>query len=109
LQAAGPQGEDLADVARTATRTLVERTRGHVYNLVDAPQALFELGVKRDKSKKATEQLGELLGIEPGAVGFHPEDPRLAALKKGLSISRFDWSFTYSFAAARAARKGDRR
>lgn len=105
LQAAGPQGDDLADVARTATRALVERTRGYVYNLVDAGQALRELGIARRKDRKATEQLSEVLGIEPGAVGFAPEDPRLAALRKGLAISRFDWAFVYSFAAARAAKK----
>jgi hypothetical protein len=112
LRATGPWGDgDQTDVAKTGATRLGDEFAAYVYDLVDAPAALADLGLKVD-GKRAVPALKACLppataarggGWFPRAVTFVPEDPRLAALKAGLGVSRADWGLAYGYAAARAA------
>jgi hypothetical protein len=124
LLATGPWKESKAgqtDVVKFAASKLVNRARGHWYDMVDARQALLELGVWIPPPSAV---VGVKLPGGDGADLFSrlvppdkrlavvvaetgetiiPRDPREAALTAGLSISRADWDLTRAFAAERAA------
>jgi len=104
LKASGPWGDDQAQIVKTAMSTVTKMTRDYIYGEVTPEQALRELGVELNGN--SAEQLSDLLPPEPAQVGFLPEDPRVAALKKGIPIPRTDWSFVQSFCASRIAKRG---
>ena len=102
LKVSGPQGEDQTHIVKTAMSNLTDTTRHYIYDTVTPKQACWELGVKAGADPLET--LRQLLLPEPAKVGFAPEDPRIAALKKGIAIPRTDWAFVQSYAASRVAR-----
>lgn len=111
LKATGPWKESKAqtDVVKITARKLVKIWRDYWYDMVDAHKALLELGIETD-TKSSLQVLNNLLKPDLRAVVpipevgqlLVPEDPRIAALRAGLSISRSDWDLVYSFAADRA-------
>jgi len=100
------------DLAREAVGKEVSIYRDYWYRKVDARQALFEMGVKVMDDKLAPKVLAFLLQPDPkAAVPIHeigrvviPEDIRLWALVRGISVLRQDWELAYPFAMHRAAR-----
>lgn len=105
LRATGPwdESQDQADAAKVASTRLSDEYSGYNYDLIDAHEALKELGLQVPKAQAAAYFKALLppdLRADVG-VGYIPEDPRIGALRAGLSINRADWSLAYSFAADR--------
>lgn len=104
LRATGPwkDSRDQLNVVELVTARLDKTIRGYLYDLVDAKQALIELGFSPAADPVA--QIVELLPPVPSLVdgGIFKEDPRLATLKKGGFLNRWEWDLVYSFAATRA-------
>lgn len=111
LKATGPwpgSNRAQADAVQLTAQKVVGLARAYVHDLVTPERALLELGVNA-RGHDGAALLGRLLRPDPdGAVGVPeagvvvvPEDPRLAALRAGLGVGRFDWGFTRAFAAAR--------
>ncbi len=99
LRSTGPWVESKkaqGDVAKLAAVREVAVYRGYVLDLVTPRRALAELGIDVDEAD-ATKVLGRLLPVRVGL-----EDPRLAALRAGLGLTRHDWGLAFGFAAARA-------
>lgn len=108
LRFTGPWKEakgDQADAATVWAKRLEAVYGAYWYDLVDAKEALRELGVD-PAGEEPLEALRKLLPPEKAAAvdGVIPEDPRIGALLAGLSINRSDWDLSYSFAAGRAAK-----
>jgi hypothetical protein len=97
-----PQSGDQTDVVKVAMTKVVDKTRGWYYTMVTPEQALRELGYQAPKDKVLS-TLNSLLPPDPsGRVGdIYLEDPRIGALKQGVSIPRWDWALSYGFAAGR--------
>jgi len=108
LRATGPWGEgDQTGVVKVAANALADEFAAYLYDLVDARAALAELGLAVDAARAPA----ALKACLPPDVSVHgwfaevayvPEDPRLAALKAGLGVSRADWALAYGYAAGRA-------
>lgn len=94
------------DVGQLSAERIVKLWRAYNYSLVDARQALRELGVDVGDDD-ALRVLGNLLPPDAAAAvgNVIPEDPRIAGLRAGLGITRTDWDLVYGFAAYRAARR----
>jgi hypothetical protein len=105
LKVTGPWSSSLdqTDVVKISSQRIANSWAEYNYNTVDAHQALKELGVLVPKDK-AADVINRLLIPDKDDIidGIIPEDPRIGALKRGLSINRTDWSLVYSFAAARS-------
>lgn len=104
LLATGPwqKSKSQADVVKLAGTKLVGIYRQ--YDGVVTPQdALRELGVEA-KKEEAVALLGRLLPPDKRSAQFFgvPEDPRIAALKAGIPVTRADFALVYSFAMERA-------
>lgn len=97
-----PQSGDQTDAVKVGVGRTVEKTRNWYYTMVTPEQALKELGYQVPKDK-ARATLNSLLPPDPnGRVGdIYLEDPRIGALKEGVSIPRWDWALVQGFAAAR--------
>ncbi len=95
--------KDQSDIIKIASNEIGDIYSRYNYDLVDAQVALRELGFIVVK-EQAIPLLKSLLppDIESRVFGVIPEDPRLAALKAGLSVNRNDWAMVFSFAAARS-------
>ena len=104
LRATGPffEGGDQTDIAKTTAVGYDGVFRCYWWDGVNAKKALYELGYDIPEGK-AGEVLNGLLPPDPlSKVGdFYQEDPTIAALKNGLTVSRTAWSLSYSFAALR--------
>lgn len=106
LKATGPwEGGvgDQTDVAKLAAVRLGDEYRDYWYEEVTAAKALQDLGLDVP-ANKAKEMFGAVLppDLRNQIGGFVPEDPRIAALRQGLNVSRADWAFAQSFAAERS-------
>lgn len=105
-----PQSKDQVNVVSLAAERLAKIWGDRNYKMVGPRQALLELGLvvqgKDDKEKDANARavLRLLLPpvVEEGVLGIVPEDPRVAALRAGLSVNRVDWDLIYGFVAPRA-------
>lgn len=97
---------DQTDVIKLTANEIVGAVYRYRYDLVDAQQALRELGHVVEK-EAAVKTLNELLPPDKGSIqfGIAVEDPRLGALKAGLGINRNDWALVYSYAASRVQRE----
>ncbi len=112
LKATGPwkESKSQTDIIKLTSTKLVHNWRAYWYDLISPRQALLELGIETEE-KNATKVLNILLkpelraGVPIPYLGdvIIPEDPRLAALKAGLSINRSDWDLAYSFALERTS------
>lgn len=103
-----------ADVCQLAAKHLEQEYNGYRYKLVDARQALLECGfvVPRDRAvfilnlllqpDGRSELFGGVLG---GNADVIPEDPTLALLLAGESVTRFDFALSYSFLKERIDRR----
>lgn len=110
LRATGPWegGEDQAGIVKLANQRLADEYQAYVYDLVTPQTALRELGLEVSDRVKAVEIFRELVPPDlrstvellPGAA-YVPEDPRVGALRAGLSINRSDWALVYAFVADR--------
>ena len=100
-----PQSVDQTDVVKVGMTKVVNKTRGWYYDMVTPEQALKELGYRAPKDKVLA-TLNSILPPDPqGRVGdVYLEDPRIGALKEGVSIPRWDWSLVYGYAAARVSK-----
>lgn len=115
LKATGtwPSQKGQADAVKLAAERTVGLWRSYYYGLVTPARALQELGIEVGPGADATKILNELLEPDLRATVTVPEigtkivaeDPRLAALKNGIAISRFDWDLSQSFAADRVRQK----
>jgi hypothetical protein len=106
LRATGPwdDGGDQTTIAKLAGQRLAEEFESYVYDLVDCQTALREIGLQVDR-KRAVETFRALVPPDlrsTFAGAYVPEDPRIGALRAGLSINRTDWALVYNFAAERA-------
>lgn len=99
LRATGPWKESQAtqsDVVRVAAKYLTDTYADYNYTMIDARRALIECGLDVEKTK-AVEIFAKLVQVDtkiPAAI--YLEDPRIGALKAGLSILRSDWALVYS-------------
>ncbi len=87
-----------------AVGRLVDEEGEAKYGSVDAQAALEDLGIHVPK-EQAVDVLNRVLPPDLAAIqedGVIPELPTLAALKGGLSVSRYDWGLNESFAAVRS-------
>lgn len=111
LEATGPwkRSKDQTDLVRLLGEQLTGIEEEYRYNLVTPEVACRELGFEPPEGK-ALDLLQQLLPADGGnkylvqALGFVPEDFRLAILLAGEPITRYDWHLSYSYAAARANR-----
>lgn len=107
IKATGPWKESLdqTDVCKIFAKKVEQELIDYWYTPIDAVQALKELGLLVPKDR-ALDILRAILppDLRSANAIFVPEDPRIAALLSGLSISRTDWSLAYSFAMERATR-----
>lgn len=97
--------EDLRYIAKTSGLALEKEFNGYNYGLVDAQQALWEMGldVRKDKAVIVLRML--LLPDGRAAIGdIFLEDPRAGALKEGIGINRSDWALFQVFAYERVQR-----
>lgn len=111
LYSTGPWPELKAQVqiVKAASTAVVKRWRDYWYDTVTPQQALRELGLEVGP-KDAKNVFNALMKPDVRAavpvpeIGdvIIPEDPRIGALKAGLSIPRSDWDLVYAFAAERA-------
>jgi hypothetical protein len=95
------------DIVAVATTRVVEIWAGYYATTVDARQALKEMGIDADKDK-ARELFDALVPPDvraavdvPEVAVIVPEDPRIAALRAGLTVVRADWDLTRAFAQER--------
>jgi hypothetical protein len=114
LKCSGPwkESHDQTDVVKVGIGRLVKNTRDYWFAEVTPKTALEDLGVTildKDMNPVKSEEeyirtLSLLLPPDPDARtdAFFPEDPRIGALKQGLSIPRADWGLVYGFAASRS-------
>lgn len=75
----------------------------YVYDRVTPAKAVFELGgtlKKGDDPRKVLKEMLPIIGGNPS-----PEDPVIAALRKGMSVVRSDWEHVYADAALRVETK----
>jgi hypothetical protein len=104
LRSTGPWKEspDQTDVVTIVGKRVQNIWRSYFYDDVTPQRALRELGWEIP-TKDAERVISKLLGsvIEEQQFGFVPEDPRIAALKAGLPIGRYEFDQTYSFIANR--------
>lgn len=116
LKATGPWEEDKAGqttVVKLAATRVVQQWRKYFYDLVTPQTALRELGIAVGDAKDAEKILFSLLPPDKRAAVavpelgdvLIPEDPRIAALRCGVSIGRFDWDLTRAFVAERVQRQ----
>lgn len=108
LRAAGPwpDSDNQVQVVKTAMTHLVNTTRGYQYDRVDAYQALRELGLEVPKEQAVAVLNRVLLPDANARIGdFFLEDPRIGAIKQGLSVPRHDWAMVEGFAAQRAQKR----
>jgi hypothetical protein len=105
---ASAENASAANIVKNAAGSIVSNWRAYFYDLVDARQALRELGIEANAADSLkvlnTILVPDLRAVVPvPEIGetIVPEDPRLAALKAGLSITRYDWDLVYAFALER--------
>lgn len=105
LMATGPmQGGrgDQTDVCRLAGAQLQKDRDSYRYNLVDAQQALLEMGWDVP-IEQAVEILSDLIPpVLSGKNGFVKEDPTLLALVAGQAVKREDFALSFGFLLDRA-------
>jgi hypothetical protein len=111
LRATGPWKESekgQTDAVTISAKRTVGNWRRFAYDLVDAQHALTEIGVEVADAADAVKVINELLMPDTRAavnvpfVGVVvPEDPRTAALKAGIGVTRWDWGFASAFARER--------
>lgn len=104
LRATGPwkSSATQADVVQVASRKLGEIWNTYYYDLVTPAVALADLGHKGVGSEKPSETLKKVLPLFPDHfLGIVPEDPRIAALTRGIGVNRIDWDLVRDFAATR--------
>jgi hypothetical protein len=109
----GTQG----DIVKLSSLYLQSETYGYQYDLVTPRIALKEEGIELPNSFPVFGLEVEDEKFNPVKVftklhppdkrsatieGIIPEDPRIAALKAGLSISRQDWALVYNYALKRS-------
>lgn len=89
------------DVVKLAAKELVGMVYQYRYDAIDAQQALKEWGlhVPKDQARVTIKNL--LPPAQETLLGFVPEDPRIAALKAGLSINRAEFDLIKSMGAYR--------
>lgn len=108
LRATGPwpESKDQTDVVKLTASQVVSIWRGYWHELVDHRQAAQELGISgvdREAFNKLLPPDRRLTVQNENGEDIALEDPRIAALKAGLKISRTDWDLVRGFAAERAA------
>lgn len=104
LKATGPWeggAGDQSDAAKIAATRLASEHAEYWYDMVDARKALREIGVDIPAAD-AVEMFRRLVSPDLRQAGIILEDPRLGALRQGLSINRADWALSKSYAAERA-------
>lgn len=117
LRATGPwkEAKDQTEVGQLSAKGYEQLWKDYWYTPVDAKQALYELGY--DVPKENVDEFFRVMCPPDRSSQINqiiPEDPRIGALRAGLSISRSDWGLVYSFVAARvkqseAKLKGDKK
>lgn len=104
LESTGPwkAGKDQTEVGLLSAKYYEQTWRAYWYATVDTQQALKELGYDVPK-EKAQATLQALLppDLDSRIGDLIPEDPRIAALKQGIDITRTDWALAYQPAAGR--------
>ncbi len=105
LAATGPwvRSKDQTDIVQLASAKIADVWREHNYVPVGAARALDELGVPYEGNPVVALKAA-ILPPAPSHDGRVREDPRIAALKVGLTINRSDWDLARGFAAARLRR-----
>lgn len=115
LKTTGPwkASKGQTDVVKLAGTKLTNRWRRYFFEDVSPKEAMAELGVEFADPKTSKEEYTKAFnamvlpevkaGVPVPEIGqvVVPEDPRIAALKAGIPISRFDWDLSYAFAAGR--------
>jgi hypothetical protein len=98
-----PEAGDQTKVVAHATSALVREVRQYQYGQIGAEQALKELGIQVS-AEEALPTFRKLLRPDMRARFGNVvwEDPRIAALREGLQLSRSDWSLIYGFVWERA-------
>ncbi len=95
-----------ADVVRLGSDAMGRMYNRHVYDMVDAKEALSDLGIISTK-EEAAGRLTKLLPpigkpiVRADGLLYWREDARIGALKNGLGISRTDYDLCYGFLAYR--------
>lgn len=102
LRLTGNPGDDNASAVTIAHDRMIKTYHGYWYDLVSPEAACRELGFAVDGKDAAIKLLKQMLPpLAPDSFGVAPEDPRLGALKAGVSINRLQWEAVYADAAAR--------
>ena len=105
LKATGPfkESDTQADIAKIAAVKLCDLYADYNYTLVNAKSALADMGL--DVSEvKSLEVFNQLMAVDVPVSGIFVEDVRIAALGRGIAVSRYDWALVYSKAAERMQR-----
>lgn len=102
LRLTGNPGDDTGSVVTQSHGDLVKMYHAYWYDLVTPEVACRELGFAVDTNQAAVTLLKKLLPpLPPDEIGISPEDPRMGALKAGVSINRLQWEQVYADAALR--------
>lgn len=79
------------------------------YDQVDAKSAMKYLGLPESSDDKVLEIFGKAIPpVKINIGGIIPEDPRIHALKVGLKINPYDFSFVYNFMMTRVSPSRDK-
>lgn len=92
---------DQTDITNRIARELAAIYAEAWYDPVGPKAAMRDLGF-HVAEEKAAAYLTRLLPPVERSSGIYPEDARIAALRAGLSLNRFDWNMAFPFASARA-------
>jgi hypothetical protein len=109
LKAGGPWRESVkgqADAVQIASKRLEKELEEWTYDLVDARQALREIGIEAAEGMAQavfTDLVAPDVNAEVG--GLVIEDPRIAAIRAGIGVTRPDFALVQSVIAERAMKK----